>query len=234
MNNHTKNMKDRPYIICHLMASLDGRIDCDMTEQIESGNQYYEALDELQCPSTLMGRVTMQMHYAEKELFNATDSTPLGKEAYSIALRNNGGYIIAIDTFGKLMWQTNQYDGKPLLVITSERCPQEYVERLSQQGISWIATGREGINLSRAMEILRQTFGVERLAVVGGGHINAAFLTAGLLDKVSMMFAPGIDGRAGMTAAFDGISNPDYPPTRLRFTSVRQMGDTVWVRYATK
>lgn len=24
----------RPYIICHMMASLDGRIDCDMTEQI--------------------------------------------------------------------------------------------------------------------------------------------------------------------------------------------------------
>ena len=33
----------RPYTICHMMASLDGRIDCDMTEQIDDTNHYYEA-----------------------------------------------------------------------------------------------------------------------------------------------------------------------------------------------
>ena len=46
----------RPYIVCHMMASVDGRIDCAMTEQIESGDEYYEALAELGCPSLLMGR----------------------------------------------------------------------------------------------------------------------------------------------------------------------------------
>lgn len=34
----------KPYIVCHMMASVDGRIDCAMTEQIESGDEYYEAL----------------------------------------------------------------------------------------------------------------------------------------------------------------------------------------------
>ena len=34
-------METRPYIICHMMASLDGRIDCDMTEQIDDTNHYY-------------------------------------------------------------------------------------------------------------------------------------------------------------------------------------------------
>ena len=36
----------KPYVICHMMASIDGRIDCAMTEQIE-GNSYYEALEAL-------------------------------------------------------------------------------------------------------------------------------------------------------------------------------------------
>ena len=36
----------KPYIVCHMMASIDGRIDCAMTEQIE-GNSYYEALEAL-------------------------------------------------------------------------------------------------------------------------------------------------------------------------------------------
>ena len=32
----TKFTEDmRPYTICHMMALLDGRIDCDMTEQID-------------------------------------------------------------------------------------------------------------------------------------------------------------------------------------------------------
>ncbi len=54
----------KPCIICHMMASLDGRIDCGMTEKIGSSEPYYETLAELQCPSMLEGRVTLQMHYA--------------------------------------------------------------------------------------------------------------------------------------------------------------------------
>ena len=109
-----------------------------------------------------------------------------------------------------------------------------YHDRLSEQGISWIATGKNGIDLARAMELLAEEFNVERLAVTGGGHINGAFLEAGLLDEVSFMVAPGIDGRAGMAAVFDGIADKNRPATRLRLQSVRQMGETVWMRYKFK
>ncbi len=219
----------RPYIICHMIASVDGRIDCDMTEQIEGDNEYYEALDELHCPSMLMGRVTMQMHYASDELFTTTDTTPIGLESYHTTHRDCS-YCIAIDTMGKLQWQRNEFDGQSLLVITSQDCPRSYHSRLTEQGISWIAVGEGCIDLPRAMNLLREHFGVERLAVTGGGHINGAFLAAGLLDEVSCMIAPGIDGRGNMTAVFDGLHS-DKQPTRLQLTSVRQMGDTVWIRY---
>ena len=59
----------RPYIICHMMASLDGRIDCEMTEQIDDTNHYYEALAQLGCPSTLEGKTTLAMHYAQDGVF---------------------------------------------------------------------------------------------------------------------------------------------------------------------
>ena len=59
----------RPYIICHMMASLDGRIDCEMTEQIDDTNLYYEALAQLGCPSTLEGKTTLVMHYAQDGVF---------------------------------------------------------------------------------------------------------------------------------------------------------------------
>lgn len=46
----------KPYIICHMMSSVDGRIDCDMTEKI-GGDEYYEVLKRLDCSSELSGRV---------------------------------------------------------------------------------------------------------------------------------------------------------------------------------
>lgn len=216
-----------------MIASVDGRIDCDMTEQIEGGNEYYEALEALDCPSMLMGRVTMQMHYALTEPFVAHDTTPIDREAFHVA-RQAEAYCIGIDTHGKLQWGENEFDGQALLIITDEKCPKAYHDRLTEQGISWIATGRDGINLVRAMELLAEEFGVERLAVTGGGHINGAFLEAGLLDEVSYMVAPGIDGRAGMAAVFDGIADKSRPATQLRLESVKQMGETVWMRYTFK
>jgi hypothetical protein len=49
-----------------MMASLDGRIDCEMTEQIDDTNHYYEALAQLGCPSTLEGKTTLVMHTMHK------------------------------------------------------------------------------------------------------------------------------------------------------------------------
>ena len=219
----------RPYIICHMMSLLDGRIDCDVTEQIEGGDEYYDALTQLGCPSTLMGRVTMQMHYALPEPFVAEDKTPIGSEQHHVAISTKG-YIVAIDTMGKLSWPQNQFDGMPLLVITSEDCPKEYHDTLTRQHISWVATGKNGIDLPRAMEILYREFGVERLSVTGGGNINGAFLRAGLLDEVSMMWCPGIDGRKGMAAAFDGLPD-DFPPTKLQLVGVEKMGESIWAKY---
>ncbi|MBQ5844179.1 MAG: dihydrofolate reductase family protein [Alistipes sp.] len=223
----------RPYTICHMIASIDGRIDCDMNEQIEGGNEYYDALEQLCCPTMLMGRVTMQMHYALPEPFVAKDITPIGHQALHIAQKTTA-YCIGIDTHGSLMWGENEFDGQSLLIITDENCPKCYHDRLTEQGISWIAVGKNGIDLSRAMEILYNEFGVERLAVTGGGHINGAFLEAELIDQISFMVAPGIDGRAGMTAVFDGIKDINRPATQLSLDSVTQLGQTVWMRYSFK
>lgn len=210
------------------MSSVDGRIDCEMTEKIDNSDAYYDALDRLGCDATLSGRVTMQMHTALDGRFTPADTTPIGTERWHKAAEGNS-FEIGIDTHGALIWPDGM---ERLLVITDENCSREYHERLTAQGSSWIACGKNGIDLPRAMHILNAEFGVRRLAVVGGGHINAAFLRAGLLDEVSLMIGGGIDGRAGMTAVFDGINDPEYPVTLLSLTDVRRVGtNSVWIRY---
>ena len=174
----------------------------------------------------------MQMHYALPEPFTTDNPAPANAPSVYKATEANG-YTIAIDSRGTLRWPGNEADGLPLLVITSEKVSQAYLDTLHQQGISWIAIGKEGIDLSQAVQILNEQFNVKRLAIVGGGHINGAFLRAGLLDEVSIVIGAGIDGRAGMTTVFDGIGDKNYPTTLLKLKSMERVGEnSVWLRYS--
>ncbi len=219
----------KPYIVCHMMSSVDGRIDCAMTAEIEKTDVYYQALDRLHFDAVLEGRVSRQMHYALPEPFKAKDMTPIGEETFYMA-HSADHYDIAVDTHGTLMWPEDAPNNN--LLITDEQCPREYHNYLTENGISWIACGKSGINLSRSVELLGEKFGTKRLGIVGGGHINGAFLQAGLLDEVSIMVGGGIDGRSGMAAVFDGIRQIDYPPTLLTLNEVERMGNTVWLKYS--
>lgn len=107
-----------------------------------------------------------------------------------------------------------------------------YIDYLRDKGISFIATGKGSINLADAMQTLADEFGVERLAVLGGGLINGGFLAAGLIDEVSLLLAPGIDGREGWRAMFDGIKDQKKLPTKLALQSVEKFeGDVLWIKY---
>ena len=69
---------------------------------------------------------------------------------------------------------------------------------------------------------------------MGGGHINAGFLAAGLLDEVSLLVGAGIDGRGGMAAVFDGLPE-NRPVTPLQLSSVQSFDSgAVWLRYAVR
>ena len=129
-NNMTSSIM-RPYIICHMMASIDGRIDCSMVDKI-SGDEYYTALGELDCPSTLEGRVTMEHYSALEGHYAAKDPAPVGRPSFYMAQQAKG-YAIAADTMGRLQWPSNEIDGVPLLCITSERAPLEYLNMLRSE-----------------------------------------------------------------------------------------------------
>lgn len=223
-------MNNRPYIICHMMTSVDGRIDCAMTELLPGVSDYYRTLDELNVPTTVSGRVTAELEMAEPGVFEAENNAAYGKEGFSKAA-DAKGYEIVVDTHGKLLWPDASGMNKPYLIITSEDVAGEYLEYLDSNHISWIATGKEKVNLPRAMEILFNEFGVERVGVVGGPAINTAFLNEQLLDEISILIGAGIDGRMQMPSVFDG-RDMDYPLTQLKLTDVQRCDSgAVWLRY---
>ena len=219
----------KPYIICHMMTSVDGRIDCAMTEHLPGVQEYYDTLDALQAPTRVSGRVTAQLEMAQPGVFRSERSESLAREAFSKA-QDADGYEVVVDTHGTLLWEENEGE-RPLLILTSQQVSREYLDYLNERHISWIACGDERVDLPCACEILHQEFGVEKMAVVGGGHINAGFLAAGLLDEISILIGAGIDGRGGEPAVFDGLSK-DRAVTPLKLTSVQAYDSgAVWLRY---
>ena len=213
---------NKPYIVCHMMTSVDGRIDCTMTEHLPGVQEYYDTLDALDAPTRISGRVTAELEMALPGKFEAKTAEALGKEAFSKAA-DAEGYEIVVDTHGTLLWGESAEDERPLLILTSEQVSKEYLAYLNGKHISWIACGKEHVDLKRACEILAAEFGVKRAAAVGGGHINAGFLAAGLLDEVSILIGAGIDGRGGMQSVFDGLPM-ERGVTPLKLTSVQQYG----------
>lgn len=225
---------EKPHIICHMVESVDGRIDCGMVDKI-SGDEYYSTLESLGCTASVEGRITMEHYYALPGRFVATDTAPAGKPEFFKASGRNDFHICP-DTHGTMLWESGVMDdGRPLMVLTSESTPAEYLAYLRSKGISYIAAGRDAIDLPAAMDVLYGEFGVRRLAVLGGGLINGGFLAAGLIDELSLLLAPGIDGREGWRAMFDGISDPSKQPTRLALHSVERMdNDVLWIKYTVK
>lgn len=218
----------KPYILVHMMTSVDGRIDCGMTAQLRGNKEYYSTLSAIDAPTRVSGRVT-----AQTELTSGTapvsGNEKLGKEDFA---KNSAAtsYNIVADTKGTLRWGNDEGSNFPHLILTSENVAKDYLAYLNDRGISWIATGKDHIDLARAMEILGDQFGVQRLAVVGGGRINGGFLAAGVVDEISILIGPGVDGRTGQPSLFDGLTSASPLPLKLK--SVQSYDDgAVWLRY---
>ena len=218
---------NRPYIVCHMMSSIDGRVDCAMTACLTGVEEYYDSINELKLDSTLNGRVTAEKELAFPEKFESKTNEIYGKQGFSKKYNDNN-YEIIVDTKGILTYPKSN-KGNHSLVITSEKVHTDYLKYLDKNNISWIAVGKDKINLSKAMKILKEEFNINRLGIVGGPTINGAFLNKNLLDEVSILIGPGIDGRANMQGLFEG-STVGITPLELLDVKKYDNG-AVWLRY---
>lgn len=219
----------RPHIICHMMISIDGRIDCEMAAKISGVKEYYDSLKALNVQATVSGRVTAQLELAQDGEFVSKKEEIFGREGFSKKC-DSDNYCVVVDTKGSLLWTHPKELNQPLIVITTMSVKKDYLDYLDSERISWIAVGEKQIDLVHACEILAREFGIERMAIVGGGHINAGFLREGLLDEVSLVVGPAIDGRAGMTALFDGL-DAQKEPTPLKLETVNRYNDVLHLLY---
>lgn len=221
----------RPRIICHMLSSLDGRTDSDAVEAVTPEGEYEATSAQFPFDAWACGRATMQEILGDDEPYTPSSDAHAGPRPVFVARRAET-YAVSLDTVGKLRWTGPDVRGDQLICVVSERAPADYVDGLRTKEISHIVTGADGIDLADAMEKLGEHFGVRTLLLEGGGHINGAFLRAGLIDEVSILLVPGIDGRASVASVFDGVDAAENTAVALKLRSVEQRaGGMLWLRY---
>src|SRR5208283_475404 len=221
----------RPCIICHMAATIDGKIDGSALQGIMRHGEYESLHSRLGGNAWICGRTTIQQHFADDEPFVSATNAPAGPQPVHVARRADS-YAISVDTTGRLRWSSNDLSGDHLICVVSERVPTDYLAMLREKGISYVVSGSSSVDLVKAVELLCEHFGIRTLLLEGGGHINGAFLQAGLVDEVSLLLLPGIDGRHEIPALFDGVtdSNRKAVPLTLKSVEQREAG-ALWVRY---
>ena len=217
----------RPRVICHMIASLDGRILTGEWPLSEEGRRQYELVHESYQPDAwICGRVTMEEHFAQ----GLRSDDEIAREHHGAprddfrAPGGHGSFAFAVDPSGRLAWETNDIDGDHVVAILSERVHDDYLASLRERGVSYLLAGAREIDLPLALRKIGERLGVQTLMLEGGGGINGSMLRAGLIDEVSLLLAPVADGRAGTPALFDMAAEGSFP-RRLSLVSVEPLPD---------
>jgi 2,5-diamino-6-(ribosylamino)-4(3H)-pyrimidinone 5'-phosphate reductase len=224
----------RPRVICHMLASVDGRIATEGWPLSPEARRHYEQVHaSYGADGWICGRVTMEP-FAKGLRAEAEVGREHGGSAPREDFRAPGGYdsfAFAVDPRGRLAWTSNDIDGDHVVTILSEGVSDEYLAFLRGRGVSYLLAGARDVDLSLALQKVGATFGVRTLMLEGGGKMNGAMLRAGLIDEVSLLVAPVADGRIGTPALLD-VKGEGVTPWALALLGVEQRADgVVWLRY---
>jgi riboflavin biosynthesis pyrimidine reductase len=225
----------KPYVLCHMVCSVDGRIWGSRWRPKANvvPNLFEKLHDQMGGGSWLCGRVTAQEFAKGKEPhYPATDQV-FPRENW-FAQREAKAWGIFLDAHGKAVWARKDIGGDPILVILTEAVPDRHLAGLRADGVSYIFAGKSEIDLAAALETLNRELGIERIMLEGGGGANGALLRAGLIDELSLVICPVIDGSTGGPIVFNS-GDTDLGPAPIESMTLAGHevleGGTMWLRY---
>jgi len=232
--------EDRPYVMCLMMTSVDGKILGEKwggSPQVKTLIDTFEkAHEELGIGAWIVGRTTMEKDFTDF-------AKPVLKKGHQkvdredfIAEYKGNNFAIAIDGHAKLGWNEPTMQGDHVITILTESVPDAYLAHLKDIGVSYLFAGNKEVNLESALKKLRKLFGIEKLMLEGGSHINGSFLNEGLIDELHQLLLPIADGTIETSTLFEIDSKVKKEgATLLKLKSVNQIdNDVLWITYGLK
>jgi len=217
-----------------MVASVDGRILSSRWRPQGVGMGLFERLHErLGGDAWLVGRVTGREFAMAEGYPDHTDQT-YPREPW-FARRDPGAWGVVLDAHGKIAWGRSEIGGDPIVAVLTEQVADAHLAGLREDGVSYIFAGEQDLDLVLALEILKRELGVKRLLVECGGSANGSFLRAGLIDEISLVICPAVDGAKGAPSVFDSSNEDGATPAPVRSMTLESTevleGGAVWLRY---
>lgn len=202
---------DRPYIICHMVTSLDGKVTGDFlfSPECEKATEiYYDINRNTKADGFICGRVTMQGSFTDGWYPDLSAYEP---RKHGCGLRMDfmtddmtGFYAVAFDPKGRLGWKSNRiidpdgdpgYDGAQIIEVLTEQADERYLTYLEEMEIPYIFAGESEIDVDFALSKLKNIIGIRTLLLEGGSIINGSFQRADAIDELSLVTAPVVAGK---------------------------------------
>jgi riboflavin biosynthesis pyrimidine reductase len=223
----------KPYVVCHMMVSLDGRIHPSRWTESPDGDKkswssVYEKVHEaLKGDAWLVGRVTMA-EMSKAGAHPPPEGTFHVERPHHFARRDASCYAIAFDREGKLHFAKSDIGGDHVIVLLGAGVPDSHLAELTKDGVSYVVAADDEMNAKPLLELLGLELGIKRLLVEGGGNVNGSMMAAGVVDEISLLIAPAIDGALGITGVFEvpeasGLSGK----ARLRFMASETLANGI-------
>ncbi|SDO26233.1 dihydrofolate reductase family protein [Afipia sp. GAS231] len=230
----------RPYIICHMGTSIDGRLHPSRFTRAAEGisqdvlrSHYEKVHDNFEADGWIVGRKTMsEMAKGTERSMAAAPKLP--RQAH-IAKPDGRKLAVGIDPSGRAHYGKDNVGGDHVVAVLGEQVSDAYLAELREDGVSYVFAGKTGDDLSGAMAQLGSVFGAKKLLLEGGGRINGAFLKHHLIDEFSTLIYPAVDGVAGTQSIVDYTGPEGDRPgagQSLRLTHCEMLeGGMVWLRH---
>ena len=192
---------NRPYVICHMLQSIDGKIAGGFFREkqtLELAKIYSDISKDYNGDAIIYGTTTAQEMFSSSKTAPVLNQNPIQKIDY-IYKNDKNKWIVVIDsqgqiTFDQSVYQNTRLKDKNLIVILTENISSQYLETLKSLNISYLFTGKEEIDLRLALEKLYDLFSIKKLLLQGGGITNTYFIKEDLIDELSLVVSPVVSG----------------------------------------
>ena len=194
---------NRPYIICHMVASIDGKVTGEFLSRTEceaATYVYYELNREYNRKGTngfICGRVTMESSFTCGWYPDLTKYPSIESKDDFIPDNLSGFYAVSFDPKGKLGWKSNRiidedpgYNNAQIIEVLTEQADGRYLGYLQAMEIPYIFAGETEIDVKIALAKLCSLTGISSLLLEGGSIVNGYFERAGVIDELSLVVAP--------------------------------------------
>jgi riboflavin biosynthesis pyrimidine reductase len=233
-----KAKMERPYVICHMVSTVNGKILAgSWGDKSKAYSEQYQLCHErFQSQAWMCGRVTMEQDFTHgNQPTLIAPGEPITRKPF-LAHKDATSFAIAIDAGGKLGWEENEISGDHIIEVLTEDVSDAYLYFLQQKSISYIFAGKSELDFEAALNQLANLFPIRTIMLEGGGHVNGSLLQKGLIDELSLLLLPVADATGNTPTTFElGKHYEGSAATGLRLKDIQQLEhDILWLKYQTR